>query len=164
MRIFAIDPGNERSAWVVYETALGMHSRPILSYGYDTNERTMRELLAQPWDRLAIEMVACMGMSVGAEVFETVYWIGRYVEAFGAERVTRVYRREEKMHLCGNMRAKDTNIRQALIDRFGPGKDRAIGNKKNPGPLYGISGDVWQALAVAIVYVDTKMEATANSA
>ena len=35
--------------------------------------------------------------------------------------------KEEKMNLCGSMKAKDSNIRQALIDRFGE-----VGTKKNP--------------------------------
>ncbi|MBV8782506.1 MAG: hypothetical protein JO353_14005, partial [Phycisphaerae bacterium] len=54
-------------------------------------------------------------------------------------------------------RAKDGNIRQALIDRFGPTKERAIGKKKSPGPLYGMSGDCWSALAVAVTYADQRI-------
>ena len=38
-----------------------------------------------------------------------------------------IYRKEEKMNICHTMRAKDSNIRQALIDRFGE-----VGTKKNP--------------------------------
>jgi hypothetical protein len=49
------------------------------------------------------------------------------------------------------MKAKDANIRQALIDIYG-GNDKAIGNKKTPGPLYGIKGDLWAALAVAVTF------------
>jgi hypothetical protein len=30
----------------------------------------------------------------------------------------------------------------------------AIGRKAAPGPLYGISRDVWSALAVAVTYAD----------
>jgi hypothetical protein len=66
-----------------------------------------------------------------------------------------VYRREVKTNLCGSMKAKDGNVRQALIDRFG-GKEKAIGKKKTPGPLYGFSADVWQALAVAITFADMR--------
>jgi hypothetical protein len=33
-------------------------------------------------------------------------------------------------------------------------KDRAIGKKKSPGPLYGIKGDQWAALAVALCLGD----------
>jgi hypothetical protein len=43
------------------------------------------------------------------------------------------------------MRAKDPNVRQALLDKIGP-----VGTKKNPGPLYGVSGHGWSALAVAV--------------
>ncbi len=41
------------------------------------------------------------------------------------------------------------NIRQALIDRFGP-----PGKKKAPGATYGLSGDMWSALAVAVTFTD----------
>ena len=44
------------------------------------------------------------------------------------------------------------NIRQALIDRFGP-----QGSKKNPGPTFGFGGDTWAALAVGATYIDTKV-------
>ncbi len=62
-----------------------------------------------------------------------------------------------KLHLCGNARAKDTNIRQALIDRFGgiEGKSKAVGTKKAPGPLYGCKSHMWAALAVAVTWWDT---------
>ena len=62
------------------------------------------------------------------------------------------------MHLCGHPRAKDPNIRQALLDRFGPGREKALGTKKAPGALYGIKGDEWAALAVAITWWDQQID------
>ena len=59
-------------------------------------------------------------------------------------------RRAVKLALCGDSRAKDANIRQALIDRFGG--SAAVGRKAAPGPLYGITRDVWSALAIAVTY------------
>jgi hypothetical protein len=108
---------------------------------------------------LAIEMVASYGMAVGATVFETCVWSGRFIERWLVSdkrrpEPVRVHRKEVKIHLCGSMRAKDANIRQALIDRYG-GKESAIGKKANPGPLYGMSGDCWSALAVAITAAET---------
>jgi hypothetical protein len=58
-------------------------------------------------------------MPVGAEVFETIYWSGRFAEAYGVEHDARITRIDVKMHLCHSPRAKDGNVRQALIDRFG---------------------------------------------
>jgi len=106
----------------------------------------------------AIEWFESMGMNVGREVFETVCWIGRFQQIIGSGEVRRITRREVKLHLCGTMRAKDPNIRQALLDLYsdwptlGGGKNPAIGISAKPGPLYGVSGHMWSALAVAVTY------------
>jgi hypothetical protein len=88
-------------------------------------------------------------------VLDTVDWSGRFCESWErwGGRVERLPRRAVKLHLCGTSRAKDPNIRQALIDRWG-GKEKAIGNAKAKGPLYGIAGDEWAATAVAVTYLD----------
>lgn len=99
---------------------------------------------------LVIEMIASMGMPVGAEVFDTCVWIGRYIQAFNGPH-SLVKRQQVKLHMCNSPRANDATIRQAVIDKFG-GKDKAIGKRASPGPLYGVSGDVWQALALAITW------------
>jgi len=90
-------------------------------------------------------------MPVGIETFETCYWIGAMCHEYNGKRI---YRSTVKHHLCGSSKAKDANVRQALIDRFGPGRELAIGTKKNPGPLYGISSHCWAALALAVTYQD----------
>jgi hypothetical protein len=67
--------------------------------------------------------------------------------------VARLGRRAVKVAICGDSRAKDPNIRQALIDRYG-GKERAIGNKNLTGPLHAIARDVWAALALAVAWLE----------
>ena len=104
---------------------------------------------------LAIEMIASYGMPVGKDVFETCLWIGRFIQAWDGEHHL-VYRKDVKMTLCGTTRAKDSNIRQALIDRYGPGKDKAIGKKATPGPLYGVKKHAWAALAVGVTRIETR--------
>jgi hypothetical protein len=156
--IYAIDPGPERSALVVWEPCASQ----IVSTLTAPNDVILDQLakrVRSRVDHLVIEQIAAMGMAVGADVFETVFWSGRFAQAWTGYNFAmpwdRVKRHEVKMHLCRSMRAKDPNIRQAIIDRFGPGKERAIGSKARPGPLYGIHGDEWSALAVALTWADT---------
>ena len=137
MTILAIDPGPAQSGVVEWEFQSGVTSAAELP-----NESVRSKLLSYR-DEVAIEMVACYGMAVGKDVFETCLWIGRFIEIVPAARL--VFRRDVKLYLCQSARAKDANIRQALIDRFGP-----VGTKKNPGALYGIKGHLWAALAVAV--------------
>jgi len=90
-------------------------------------------------------------------VFETCVWIGRFIQAWG--RGEFVYRKEACVELCGSAKAKDPNIRQALIDRWKPtggGKTPQVGTQSKPGPLRGISGDQWSALAIAVTYYETR--------
>lgn len=151
MRIIAIDPGSEQSAWMIYSSENGA----ITAMGIEKNNVVLMRLCvmgAMKDSLLAIEGIASYGMSVGKEVFDTCIWIGRFIQEFkGAHRL--IYRPDIKLHLCQSRRAKDPNVRQALIDRFG-GKDAAIGKRKNPGPLYGVHSHVWSALAVAVVAAD----------
>lgn len=156
MNLLAVDPGPTQSAYVVLDT----ETRMLAAHGKLPN----RELLARLDDpalanHAVIEAIASYGMPVGAETFETCVWIGRFVERWAAGGLSPepdlMFRREVKMHLCGSARAKDPHVRQALIDRYGPGKDLAIGRKATPGPLYGVKTDAWAALGVAVTYADT---------
>ncbi len=82
---------------------------------------------------------------------QTQFWAGRFVQAIGLP-FTQIDRKDEKMCLCGRAaKVSDSNIRAAIIDRYG-GKVKAIGKKHSPGLLYGLSGDCWQALAIAICW------------
>ena len=119
----------------------------------------MYSVFFSTYDHLAIEMVAGMGMPVGQEVFDTCFWIGRFWEfatLYGVSHPPqKIFRREEKLYLCGRASAKDVNIRQALVDRYAPGEPNyGKGTKKNPGFFYGFAADMWAAMAVAVTYFD----------
>ena len=147
MRILAIDPGNQQSAYALLDAEL----RPV-KFAKKPNDEVMEDcitILEENTAVVVIEMIASYGMAVGKEVFETCVWIGRFIERLAPETYKLIYRREEKENLCGSMRAKDSNIRQSLIDRFG-----VVGTKKNPGWFYGVSKDVWAAIAVGVTYHD----------
>jgi len=151
--VIGVDPGYERSAYVLCGFSPG--SDYVLNHGI------MENLLLLKWlggielpARLVLEKLEGYGMPVGREVMETIFWSGRFFETWRHRRY-RVTRRDVKLHLCGQSRAKDANVRQALIDRFGPGKEKAIGTKKNRGPLYGLRSDEWAALGVAVTWFDS---------
>ena len=94
------------------------------------------------------------GKPVGNEVFETLVWIGRFLEAASKHHpVVRITRREVKNHICrGHRKKNDSQVRSCLIERYGASGSDAIGTKRNPGPLYGVTGDMWAALAVGVAY------------
>lgn len=155
MRLLAIDPGNEESAWLEYDTDTKLPG----PWEKAPNADVFAAVEASSADELQIEMIASYGMAVGASVFDTCVWIGRFIECWmrnyyaGDADPGLVYRREVKLHLCNSAKAKDANVRQALIDRYG-GKEKAIGKKATPGPLYGMSGDCWSALGVAVTVAE----------
>lgn len=154
-KILAIDPGNTESGYVVVEHD-GQKILRVLHKGKVDNETLLKRVLETPkyWD-VAIEMIASYGMAVGAEVFDTCVWIGRFEQAAQGHRIERIFRRDEKIYLCGNLSAKDSNIAQALVDRFAYGEpNRGKGTKKNPGFFHGFSKDMWAAMAVATTYFD----------
>jgi len=167
--ILAIDPGNIESAFVIIDAET---LRP-LHFGKMENEAVLQRsayfvgLLyqlaianAEPFScELAIEMIASYGMPVGAEVFDTCVWIGEFKRAFSYNQLITgcalVYRREEKLTICGSPKANDANIRQALVDRFAKGRpNNGKGTKKNPGWFYQFRADIWQAYAVAVTYAE----------
>lgn len=154
-RLFALDPGTTESGWVLLEAGR------VLDSGVANNHDVLRWVKAgQGAQMLAIEMIANMGMAVGQTTFDTVRWIGRFQQAWSEpEAVRLVFRREVKSFLCGNQRAKDQNIRQALLDIFpgtGGGERPQIGTKAKPGPLYGVTSHAWSALAVAMTVAGTR--------
>lgn len=150
MNLVAIDPGTIESAVVVWDGKSITHAdilpNPQLLQNYCRSA-------GYSFSDLAIEMVASMGMPVGREVFETVLWIGRFVEAWNIRRVNEarlIYRHEIKMHHCGNMHAKDANVAQALRDKYGE-----KGTKKAPGVTYALKSHLWQAFALATYVTET---------
>lgn len=138
--MLAVDPGTEQSGWVLFD------GKAVLASGVEPNADLLRRVQTTEAERLAIEMVASYGMPVGRETFEAVRWIGRFQQAWRSpEEVVLVYRKDVKLHICGSPRAKDGNVRQALLDLLGP-----PGSKRAPGPTYGVKSHAWAALGVAV--------------
>jgi hypothetical protein len=168
--ILAIDPGNIESGYVLIDP----DTCEPFEVGILANEALMDKLCDEWLDggegyvtHIAIEMIASYGMPVGQDIFETCVWIGRFAqvaESFGnfAMPCDLVYRKNVKLHLCHTVAAKDSNITQALIDRFASGQpNRGKGTKTEPGWFYGFKADIWQAYALAVLTADTLTNAVA---
>ncbi|MEO8679236.1 MAG: hypothetical protein ABI665_09335 [Vicinamibacterales bacterium] len=149
----AIDPGYRESAFLLYD------GTRILEHGIKDNEALLLGL--QTWSSGAIikavlvieEMQIFAGHGVGKEVFDSVFWSGRFAQAWTPRPFDRLLRSRVRAHL-GASRGGDAAVRQSLIERFGPYKEDAIGTKLKRGPLYGITKHSWSALAIAVTYCD----------
>lgn len=154
--VLAIDPGNIESGIVL----IAQDYKPIITKKAP-NDYLLTEITnnVELFDEAVIEMVAAYGMPVGASVFETCVWIGRFMQRirdFG-KKVDRIPRMQVKMNLCHKATAKDSNITQALIDRFAPDTpNRGKGTKNAPGWFYGFKADIWQAYALGVTFLDEK--------
>lgn len=139
MKILAVDPGSSLSAYVVWD------GREITDCGKITNDAMMSLVNAIHCQGgvVFIEWITSYGMRVGAEVFDTCRWIGRY-EAATNFQATLVPRREVKMWHCGRPSAKDADIVGSLKEKYGE-----KGTKANPGLTYPLKADIWQAFALA---------------
>ncbi len=152
VKVFAIDPGNIKSAWVVLDGREILHARD------EPNECMFAHLREFAECPVVIEKVISYGKPVGDEVFETVYWSGRFAEFAGVHRVHRLDRKAIKQAVMGTQQGTDKDVRRALISRFTSDRNlatmerSAIGTRGAPGVLYGIVGDMWAALAVAEAY------------
>lgn len=161
--VLAVDPGPAQTAWVVFD------GKTPLKHAKENNVDLMVRIddgFFELVDVVIFEQIASFGMPVGREVFETVFWTGRFFEAImrtksnltnpRVRQVTRMGRMEVKRHLCNSARAKDSNIRAAVLERFGGNLAAAKGTKDKPGPLYGVIADRWAALAIAITWCEQR--------
>ena len=139
MLIAAIDPGDVKSAFVIYDD----ETDHIIDSYHGVNAGIQAKLQMAEADHFAVEMVATYGRPVGRNIFETCVWIGRFIEAWTrthAKLWSFVYRNTVICHLCGSRwftdpatgkrkGYSDSHIRSILIERYG-GKDKAIGGVK----------------------------------
>ncbi len=157
MLTIAIDPGTTKSAYSLLDpVSLTLHQ-----FGKVPNEDLLGLIRDNAFGEahLVIEMIKSYGMAFGDSTIETCVYIGRLIEAH-RRPYSLIPRKTIVSELCGKATAKDSNVRRALIDMYsarfpsklGGGKVPAIGTKSSPGPLYGVSNDVWSAIAIGIAW------------
>lgn len=151
MKILSIDTGTIESGYCLSE------GYKPLRFGKISNEDLLQIVKEEEYDVLVYEAFQSYGMPVGQTTIDSITWNGRYIQsALDREKRTEpIFRREEKMCLCGTMKAKDANIRQALIDRFAQFDFKnGKGTKKRKDYFYGFSKDSWSAAAILTTFLD----------
>lgn len=154
MKLIAIDPGNIDSAYVIW------NGEQILEKGKINNRSLLDKIMLCEVDLAVIEMIASYGMPVGQTTFDTCVWLGMFKREFEQYKikVQLHFRNSVKLHHCGKTYAKDGNLRQVLVDKYG--EDHS---KKKPNYLYNthndgiyMNTDLWSAFGLATYITESE--------
>jgi hypothetical protein len=160
--LLGIDPGSEKSGVLRYEIL----TRCVTPIGILPNCQVLDRLrylreTRDPEDVLVVEDTKAYtlprksgaGRFFPEQVRLATFAAGRFVECWGGPYAL-MDRRRVKQLLTGQTTVGDPEIWEALLDRFGGTRKRAVGVKAKPGPLYGVTADLRAALAVCLAYVE----------
>lgn len=145
--VVAVDPGTYETAFVLSLFSSAHPDRVrILHKDKIKNAAMIKYLKAVPCDIVVCEEIQSYGMRVSGTVFDTVRFVGR-LEQITSDRskdFLLLGRRDIKTFVGLPVKCKDADVRRRMIAIYGE-----QGTKRNPGPTYGFSADMWAALAVA---------------
>lgn len=139
MLILGIDPGPKQSAYVVYSN----RAEHIGGLDIVTNKYLRDLLLSNDFHKIAIEIPSLRGSIVWQQVIDTAFEAGRIIG--DCWNFVKVNPQQWRRHITGLVNAKDVQVKQCLMARFG-----TKGTKKNPGKLYGVKSHIWDALGIAV--------------
>lgn len=174
MKIMAIDPGTTESAYVILDDQY-----QILSADKVGNDVILSIIADAPGlDAVIIEDIeprysstdrSAAGAVMGQSTIETIKAFGRFSwqASLRGLMVGSIFRRDERSCLIPTKRNglpplpetapkhADGQIRASLIRRFARhDQERGRGTKANPDTFYGFHGDMWQAMAVGVTWLD----------
>lgn len=158
MIVIGVDPGDKKSAFVMLQKR--QDKEWVIKIKQIVPNIILKNLVQSALQSssvnekyIVIEKIVNYNQKVGASIFDTVEWVGRFKECWGNEpkctHVESMPRKTAVGHLCEFGHDGDKHVREALIKRFGN-----PGTKAKPGTLYGFSSHTWAALAIAVTYID----------
>ena len=156
MIVIGIDPGYRQSALVAFDGSKVCQNLICDNETMLVNLEDMKTEIGNKFGWvLVLEQMQMFrsAFGVGVEVFDSVFWAGRFAQVWHPRRFDQIIRAKVRAHLQAT-KGGDAAVRQGLINRFGAYKELAIGSKKQPGPLYGIKSHEWSALAIAVTWWD----------
>ena len=146
MNLLAIDPGNTESGYCLMDTET---MKPI-EFGKIPNSELE-------------DLISNMSGNGQIVIEKEIGRLSMIAEMMGIP-CGFVYRKDEKLTICGSPRANDSNIRRALIDRFATHDFKnGKGTKADPDWFYGFRADVWAAYAVGVTWRDMLMDSWRRS-
>jgi hypothetical protein len=157
--VIAIDPGNEQSAFVLIDT---LNKEPLF-FDKLYNDEMLMILEDRKYEKLVIEMISSYNMKVGASIFDTCVWVGRFIQKAVDRNIPFeiVYRKDVKKHFGVITRSKkklpnaDSQIRSELIKRYAKfdfKNGKGVANDQDT--FYGFKADIWQAYALGVYYLE----------
>lgn len=154
MIVLGVDPGPTTCGMVAY---CSERERVLVAHKGIPVERLL-EAMADPGlcDVVALERVQSYGIS-NPNLYQTAEVMGKlwYAAELNNYPVELYYRRQVLRALDVTGRGnRDSLVRQRILEIHGGNKQVAIGKKSKPGPCYGVAGDAWAALAVALTYLE----------
>ena len=161
MEILCLDVGTLESGFCLLDS----ETYKPLKFGKINNEELLKIVKYDNYDVMVYEEFQSYGMPIGVSTLTSITWNGRYIQSAldRNKKVSRIYRKEEKINICGSLKAKDSNIRQALIDRFAKHDlKNGKGTKKEPDFFYGFKSDIWSSFCVGCTYLDKKNRGELN--
>lgn len=139
MQILGIDPGPRSSGVVAWEEGAVVWAQQAMP-----NEE-VREEIKKGWDLVCLERIRAAYAHIGVSTVDTIWESARFYQ-LAIEWGISVWCAspdQVRQTVAGTTRARDSGVRQALLDLIGP-----QGVKRDPGPTYGVSKHAWRALAV----------------
>lgn len=152
--ILAIDPGNEKSGYVVFDEI----TEKIIEIGKIPNFELYNKIpeLAKICSFCCIEQISAYSQ-VGSSVIDTCVWIGLFMGKFDIKRTELFFRKTIVAYHTGSPKGNDGAIRNVMISRFGNGNPRV---RQKGTMLASVTGDMWSALAIAVYKSDMLMKRT----
>lgn len=159
--LIAIDPGPLTSAYVVLTGP-----RQLVDKGILANDEMRTVLGVLDYSTCVIEYTPPYTLTMGSgrayvprQVVDTAIEIGRMVQVADERGPCELLSRlEVKKHLLGRATGNDSDVRAALLDCWGcRTPQQARGTVKEPGPLHGVTKDLWAALAVGVTFWEQRI-------
>lgn len=162
-RIIAIDPGSRMSGWceVTGPEGLGAFTRPKVGHHATLlNKLVVAALMIAARDevkpKVGLEAITPQ-QTMGASTIDTACALGGFVALakLSSFDVVLVTRGKVLKHFSVKRGPKaDSELRRAIIERYGQDEAEALGTREHPGPLHGVANHQWSALAIGLLLLD----------